>query len=58
MASQGTAVDVLDHTQFLHQAQVLPERADLAPLPAGQLLMGDHTSARIPHRGLRPRCRA
>ena len=40
MASQGTAVDVLDHTQFLHQAQVLPERADLAPLPAGQLLMG------------------
>ena len=43
MASQGTAVDVLDHTQFLHQAQVLPERADLAPLPTGQLLMGPTT---------------
>ena len=34
MASQGTAVDVLDHTQFLHQAQVLPERADATPLSA------------------------
>ena len=43
MASKGTAVDVLDDVQFLHQAQVLPERADLSALPARQLLMGATT---------------
>jgi len=31
MASEGATVDVLDDTQLLHQAEVLPEGAD-APL--------------------------